>query len=434
MLKKTFFLIGFYFLTGSLFAAAFSIPEQSTRSLGLAGAMTAVVDDVSSIYFNPANTAFLKEGHYFKTTGQFNSVNAEYDRAADSISPSGYSRMQNGDRARFYPFIGVGKKNSDTDDFYGLALYSPFDFSSVWDFDGPQRYLVTENNFQTYFLTPSYAKRVSDDFSIGLGINLVYSEIQLERKFALGNRLFAMSNDISFLENPMYDSKVLVQMDDQFSLSANLGLAYKLTGNSRFGFNYRGQTNLSFSGDYRVPQVHSALSTLGASFYSKVTGGLVMPQSASLGYAYSAAHNKLFSVDLNWTDWSIVDHIFLNLAKDGNAAFKDERLNLNWNDTWALKLGYECPLGWQNFKGRVGAFYESTPVPDAHLDPGFISGNSLGLALGLSYKNAENQFEFGYSHVFIGSRDVSNSVRNPAANGSYNMARDLFGLSYLRYY
>ncbi|MFC1743781.1 OmpP1/FadL family transporter [Candidatus Riflebacteria bacterium] len=434
MYNKIIIFLGFIILAQTLHGAAYSIPEQSTRSIGMAAAMTAVEDDVGSIYFNPANLGFIEEGSYLKSSSLLISFNGSFERAADSLSSSGYERKKNLSKVNYVPFVGAGKKYKKNSDFFGFALYSPFGLRSPWNKSGPQRYMVTDSHLRTVFLVPTYARKITDNLSLGAGLNMVHSQLILERQAPLGNVLYSQTGNVSFLENPTYDSPVEIDMKDHGSFSGNFGMSYKLSNRSRIGLVYRSQTNMDFKGKYRVNNIHSSLSSLGSSFESPAASELSLPQSAGFGYAHKTPTNRLFSLDVQWYDWSVVDHVPIDLEIDSHPVFKDQVIDRNWKDTWSIRSGYEFPLKWEGLIGRVGGFYENTPINNERLDPILLSNDVLGLSCGLSLDLDEGHIELGYMHLFTRSRNVNNSLNDPASNGKYHYSLDIIGLSFLKHY
>jgi long-chain fatty acid transport protein len=163
-----------------VFAAGFSIFEQSAKATGMADAVTAQSDDPSTIFYNPGGMAF-------------------FEKAGGSVGATYITET----RAHFTganPFPGEGVTASEkklevipphlywvqpiTPQFQaGLGIETPFGLQTQWNdpdtFAG--RYLSTLAAIKDIDINPSLSWRVTPEFGIGAGFIIRKSEVARER-------------------------------------------------------------------------------------------------------------------------------------------------------------------------------------------------------------------------------------------------------------
>ncbi len=66
----------------------------------------------------------------------------------------------------------------------GLGITAPFGVSIKWEREGVFKYVGAYNaNLQTMALNPALDLKINDDLSIGFGLDIFRSELQLRQKF-----------------------------------------------------------------------------------------------------------------------------------------------------------------------------------------------------------------------------------------------------------
>ncbi|MCU0821894.1 MAG: outer membrane protein transport protein, partial [Spirochaetes bacterium] len=151
-------------LTGDAFANAFDQNNIGMRGVAMASAFTAVADDATAVYYNPAGMTAIKDGTW------------NYD--ADLIiifsefmweDPAGEHHKS--DEMVYIP--GAYAATSSGDLSYGIGIYAPYGGGGV-------KY---DNGFEAtiaYFaVTPSVAYKITPEFSAGVGLSLYYGIMEM---------------------------------------------------------------------------------------------------------------------------------------------------------------------------------------------------------------------------------------------------------------
>tara|TARA_B100002003_G_scaffold196443_1_gene186604 strand:- start:42 stop:455 length:414 start_codon:yes stop_codon:yes gene_type:complete len=133
---KRFFTLFLLLIPSISTAAGFRIGEQGTAAMGKANAVTASINDVTAVYFNPAALTSLK-GNWVSAGGALISPSTDYTSQA-GIQSSKEPQI-------FYPpnfYAGTYMKDKNL--AFGLGIYAPFGLGSKWSNTGSLRYEATE--------------------------------------------------------------------------------------------------------------------------------------------------------------------------------------------------------------------------------------------------------------------------------------------------
>jgi len=241
---KTLIAASLAFVSADTFAAAFQLAEQNVSGLGRAYAGEAsVADDASVVARNPALMTLFKEKQLSVAAiavipdvslegtgngyGLDNSVLNDDSIAPSAIIPAGYFTMPVNDK------VSVG-----------FGAFSNFGLATEFNDDYAAGQIAGETEIVTVNMNASVAYKVSEQFSFGIGLNAIYAEAKIIRKFG-----FVPPVNPAIASIPASADAVNLEGDDM-GYGLNVGLMYQLDENSRFGFNYRTETDITFEGEY----------------------------------------------------------------------------------------------------------------------------------------------------------------------------------------
>jgi long-subunit fatty acid transport protein len=109
-----------------------------------------------------------------------------------------------------------------------------------------------------------------------------------------------------------------------------------------------------------------------------------------------------------------------------NGAPTTDSLQLDFKNTWALRGGAEYRfLRDENLRVRVGAGYDTTPVPSKSLGPLVPDSNRALVSVGLGFAYKWMSFDAGYLLVFL----LRSKSTNPDFSASYQTTAHLVSLS-----
>lgn len=313
-----------------------------SRAGGMSGASTAIADDSSLFFYNPAGMA------QFSTT--------YVDAGLDVIFPRfNYDGHKSKDGIwHSLPYAGIISPISDEINF-GLGLTVPYGMGASFERNGlmPQ----SETLISLTNISPSLSLRLTDNFYAGIGLNIGYGQFKYQAPFDINGFFLPIGTD---------------NEADGFGLSATFGLMYKPTERLSLGLAYMSEEKINLNGE-------SDISFGPISLHDKFKSDYTFPPRLGAGIAYRLTPKFTVGFDANWYGYSkTVNSMTLDFAK---LPLK-KTTNLDWRDNYSLHLGarYRINDFWW-LRGGIG--YQTKAVPDATISQLTPDATGLDLALGL---------------------------------------------------
>ncbi|OBX09497.1 membrane protein [Gallibacterium salpingitidis] len=366
------------------FASAFQLHETSTSGLGRAYAGdAAIAEDASVVASNPALMTFFKRpeisvgGIYVRpnidltgTVGLVSSRDRETfintlgsadhnDIATKEVIPYLYTVYPINDRFSIGGGVNVN---------YGLATEFNDDYSA--GLFGGKTDLTTLN----FNLSGAY--RVTNNFSIGAGLNAVYADAVVERRIgALGTlRGAAPSTVASKLEG------------DKWGYGWNVGAVYEFNENNRIGLAYHSFVDIKFNGEYSSQ----------ANPLKNGSGSLTLPLPA---YWDVAGYHRLlpkFAVtySVKRTEWSRFKELYAH--RNGSKLFQK---NENFSDTTRIALGFIYDVD-DKLTLRAGVAHDETAVSKGYHSISIPDTDRTWYTLGATYRFTPNlSLDAGFAFI-----------------------------------
>lgn len=377
--------------------SGFAVAELSTLGIGTANALVANPDDVGAFAYNPAAMAFhdsssLALGSLFigpsfsvKTaTGDHDSHGADW-----VVAPMVQGAVVINDRWRA-----------------GIALNAPFGLESRWgignfpelagettrevqvlpppfpafSFNVPNGAEPTASKAEILDLSPTFAFRVTDDFSVSAGLDYYYAK------------------------KTKFNSTLMTLSGDGHGYGFNLGALYAAERWS-IGAAYHAAATLDIQGQYRP--TNSTLELLGALPSAQSASlDLNLPWRLQVGARFKLTPQIAVEFDWTRTGWSEFQDITVKGA-GGQIILKDEN---NWEDASAYRLGFT----WQALERtqlRIGYSYDETPQDDDYFSPRIPDNDRHLLGIGIGQDLGQGwQVDLGYMYaLFDGKRKITGS-------------------------
>jgi long-chain fatty acid transport protein len=378
-------------------AAGFALPDQDAAAMGMGGAFAAQADNPSAVWYNPAGITQLD--------------GTRVSAGVIAIFPVLTHENLNGttdvsDRQLYLPvqFFGTSKLNDNI--FLGLGITSPFGLSTDWSVTSATAGVATFSRIKTLDVNPNIAFRLSDRFSVAVGLDYMKLWATLENLIAPG---------VSF------------RLDgDGSGWGANAGLKWKAADRLNVGLTYRSRVKI------RVDTAMAEVPAAGLS--SPVTTEIVLPDLIQAGISYKATDNFSLNADLDYTWWSTYDRLVLQsptifvLSGGLTDTSVDEK---QWKNTWSFRVGVQERLSGQ-WKVRAGYVYDQTPVPEPHFETRAPDSDRQGLTIGAGYQSGPVTVDASYMYLMFKSRTITDSLADGTTqvlNGTYKSQAHLFGLT-----
>ncbi len=250
------------------YAAEFLKLGVGARALGMGGSFVAISDDASAAYWNPAGLANLTQAELmFMHAEQFGSL-ATHDYI-------GYVQPLSGERRSA---VGIGLIRFSVDDIQVTKdAYQDLNGNGQWDPGEP----ILTDQFRTdsdteYGLLLSYARAISDRFSLGGNVKMI-------RQGLLGNSSFGMGLDLGAQLHLLTGWTLGARLADATTtqISWNTGERESVAPSLSFGFAYsrelaaiHGSVTAAIALDNSFEGEDTASQVSGGLWGADVEGGL----------------------------------------------------------------------------------------------------------------------------------------------------------------
>jgi long-chain fatty acid transport protein len=292
---------------------------------------------------------------------------------------------------------------------FGFGFNTPFGLGTDYGEEWVGRYHAVETSFVLYNLNPSLAWKVSDEFSVGAGVNLQYIDAVFSTMIDFGSIGFVSGLPLA---PQQHDGKIEIKGDD-WALGYNAGVVWQPLESTRLGVSYRSETHADIEGTARfdVP-AEAQLLTAGGNVFQK-TGArtsLLMPESWSLNVRHSFTPRLAVLGDATWTRWS--KHEKLEIEFD-NPLQPPVEQTAEWESGWRTSVGAEYMLS-DRLTARAGYAVEQTPVPDSTREPRVPEADHTWYTAGATW-SLSSRTDLDLFLVHLTTEDAPIVVTNPIA-------------------
>lgn len=390
--------------TAPVFAAGYGLKEQSASLQGnaFAGA-TAIADEASTIFFNPAGMARLSGNQtqlsltYIAPQAHYRATSATRAAGLGGSAITGNSSPSDSAENVLLPALyGVWAVNPDLR--LGLAINTPWGMATDYDDNWVGRYHALRSEVKTINLSPTVSYRLNPQWSIGVGAQAQYMKAKLSNAVDFGSALAAAGAGVA---PGSADGKARVTGDDWgYGLSA--GVLFQPRDDTRFGLSYRSAVKHTLQGEAAFTSVPAALSAAFAN--TGAQAGITTPETVSLGAYHDLSKEWAVMADLTWTRWSRFDELRIEFD---NPLRGDSVTDEKWNNGWfgAIGVHYRPSEKWTL---KAGLAFDQTPVPDSTRTPRIPDGDRYWMALGASYKYSDFlRFDAAYTHLIVDEAPVN---------------------------
>lgn len=303
----------------------------------------------------------------------------------------------------------------------GLGITTPYGLANEWETKGAfgpsggLRYTSAYSaELKTINFNPTVAFNVHDNLSIGVGLDLYWSELALKQFYP-----WALVTS-----NPGDADGVVKVKGDGFGVGGNLGATWSFSERQRLAFTLKTPVSVNYSGDYTLNNVPVGLG--GGTSKSDFRSGIDFPLILSLGYGLRLTDNIRVGMDLEWIEFSRFDDLPLDI--ENPAPGLPTSVREDWDNTFTVGVGGDWKFA-ENWIARASyQFYES-PIPDRTFSPAIPDSNQNVITFGIGYTHKGHHIEAAYGLDFYEDRDIRNN-QQAAFNGNYSFRVHLFSFTY----
>jgi len=401
------------------FGAGFLIFEAGGKALGSGGAFTARADDPSAIFYNPAGIATLEGVQLY---GGVSLIFTGSEFAGVDPEP-GYGVKEETESLLFTPINVYATWQFKPNLAAGLGIYNPYGLGRDWKnetvFTG--RHIAHEVDLKSFYFNPTIAWQPNEYVAGGLGIQLVYSSVDLKRYLEQWDPNGTGWLNVGTLE---------LDGDNTMDFGWNVGILVHPNEKWRLGLTYRSSVKVEYEGDAdftQIPTGNTALDTAVATVFPQSQGAttqIEFPWLASFGVAFTGLERWVFEIDLNWTGWETFDALPFEFQSDPS-------LNQNRPQNFENKLSIRTGLAYdltEIIELRGGYYYDPSPQPQEGLSPLLSDSDRHGLTFGGGYTPGPWVFDIYALFVFFDERTTGGNSSD-GYDGNYASYANIFGLN-----
>ena len=363
------------------------------KATSLGGAFTAYADDFSAIHYNPAG--IIQNKGTSISTG-LHVIDLDYkqkvkqtDTSLGSDPLSGTSSENNSDLL-YVPQIGVVYSPKGGKWAFAYGIYAPFGLHGWWNsHNANNRFDVSETyNNRIVYASPTIAYRFFENISIGISIGFGYAEEGFSTRLRVPGLEQSLGPPYDKMSGLGYQTTVgnlSCNLDDDLTVSTNIGILWEATDRLSFGLTYRSKSHAKMKGDSTYKYTRDAidlLSELGVdapeseTFETKLS--FTYPQSIGFGGKIDLTDKWRVMADVTWTDWSARssenlsydgEPVFLQLADSLDSGEPTDGLSFkrNWVDTYEFRIGTEYQSK-EWLAVRFGYHYRPSGIKEKYWD------------------------------------------------------------------
>ncbi len=414
-LRTRWFLIavgGLGIAAAPVFADGFRNPPEGMNAVGKIGGKIVYVDDASTVTHNPANLPNLAS----------NELNASFTvgYGKREFEPATGGKVESEDPWAVLPNLFASWSVSENRDLVaGVGLTTPYGRATTFPKDSLLRYSTPYfTELMSVNLNPSIGYRVNEKVSVGGGIDILYSELDLRQIYP-----WSVATG-----NPSAPDGTSYFQGDGAGFGINAAFNWDVTDKQRLVLTYRSSIEVDYEGDSKFTQTPVAAPTPAlVTSRSDFETTIEFPTVIAAGYGIEVTDRLRIEFNIEWVEHSSFDQ--LDIDAGSNTMFlPSSTIAANWDDNWTYGIGADYRVN-DNLVLRAGYIFLETPIPSETMLPSISEEDQSVISIGCGYTKGQHKIDLAYAYGIFNGRDVDDNI-NPAFNGSYDFEAHLLGASY----
>ena len=391
-------------------AGGIMIYEAGHEGIGLANAGSAVMaSDPSILMTNPAGISQLAG-----TQINFNAQLILGDVSFSRDNANTFGGNEGGNALKYLPGSSFFISHQlDERSSIGFGMYGNFGLALDYDDDWAGRYFAQESAIIGVSFQPTYAYKITDDLSVGLGPRFMLGYFRTE---------VAVNNNVLGLGNA--EDGQLRYKDTDWGTGANVGVLYNLNERTKLGLAWTSKIKLKFEDKPELkkitnPLLRLALNRLDA---DQLNVDMNVPQTVTTSVSYQLDPQWTLLGSLGWQDWSDFGKVGVEVDTDlGSTARTAQR---QYKDTWHASIGAQHQIN-PKLRWNAGLGYDSSAVDDKDRTVDNPMNEAWRLATGVSYALQDDvDVHMSYTLIYLGDMDVQQTKARSggSVSGEYKNA------------
>lgn len=354
------------------FASGFYLQEQSVRGWGRANSGEVADQGPASLWWNPAAVGWEEEGGSrvevafgatgILPTGEVGDRGTLIDRPGAAPAPVGGAPLQSDPVQKgLLPASALSLRLGDRLAL-GLAITSPYSFTTDYDDASWQRYSAIRTRLLTLDIQPSIAFAPTDWLSLGAGLNIEYSDAFL-------------SNALPNLAPGSADGRILLDANG-WDLGWSAGVQLRPAPRVTIGLAYKSSISHKLDGSVEIRGLAGPLA--GRNIEAPTVARFSTPWQLIVGARAGVGAKTVLNVQAVRVGWSKFERI--DFGPPLNSFIPE-----GYKDSWSLAFGVDREAG-ERLTLRAGIQLDSTPTRDSTRDPRVPDGDRINYNIGGSLR------------------------------------------------
>ncbi len=406
-----------------VWGAGFALFEHGNRGMAMGGAMTAVANDPSAIYWNPAGLA-LQADKGVQVQFGVTFISASQDFYGESPYPGdGYFASQK-DQTFFPPHFYLVYPINDRL-VAGFGLNTPFGLGTWWEDNFAGRYISKRVDIRRIDMNPTIAYKINDVVSFGFGI--IYSQGSIDLTPAIG-----VINPFTQRLTDVGQVHLYAEQTENDGWGWDAGLHFNLGKGFEAGILYRSEVDIDYEGYGSFTQYPTGYPEFDLAVGATIPFGenvpvrtsINFPDYMSLGLAWNTEQWTV-SAQYGWMGWSTYDELPIEFVGHPELSGIVPELYENASQ---YRLGVEYRMD-ETWAFRGGFLYDNTPQPAISMSPLLGDGDRRGVSVGLGWTKGNISIDVADLYLFFDDRST-HGVSIDGYEGRYETAANLFGVTF----
>lgn len=386
--------------------AGFALFEHGSRGMAMGGAMTAVADDPSAFFWNPAGLTQLSEdGLQVQFGASFITPTQDFEGGGGPYPGPGYTASQKS-QTFFPPHMYVVYPINDRL-VTGVGVMAPFGLGTWWEDDHAGRFISKRVALTRVDVNPTVAYRFNDHVSAGVGITYASSSIDLTPALGFVNPYTQQLTDIGQVH--LYG-----EQSENTGFGWNAGLHFDIGEGWSAGFSYRSKIKIEYEGVGSFTQYPTGYPEFDAAVAAAIPFGenvpveteIKFPDYFSAGIAWSN-EQWTFSGQWGYMGWSTFAELPLNFVGYPELS---GTVPENYYDAHQWRFGAEYRAS-ETWTFRAGYLRDKTPQPRESMSPLLGDSDRTGPSIGIGWTKGPITIDIADLYLFMEDRStLGNSI------------------------
>jgi long-chain fatty acid transport protein len=393
-------------------AETLAVVPDSAQALSTVGGRYANLHDASAVRTSPANILYIDQTELL--------INASVWNGGSEFQSSIGAGLDTEDPWKYLGSVYAVLPVQPGRLALGLGLSAPYGLDSSYPRRSDFKYLVPyEARLLTLDLTPAVAFKVSKSVNVGIGLDIMYSELTLKQVYPWSVAAGGL---------PFRDGEI--EFDgDGWGIGGYAGITWEIAKHHRLSLVGRLPLKVEYEGDFDAHGFPAALGAAGFRKRSDFESDITFPGSIAAGYGVDVNDRLTLGFDFMWSANSSHDDVPLKIGSN-QALLPSNAVPLDWKNAIDVGTGLSYKLD-EQWTVRAGYLFSENSQKDVNYTPSVPSGDRHYMSVGLGWRGEHHGVDLAYAYVLVPDRHVTGAAQ-PAFNGDYENAWHVLTLSYTR--